>query len=163
MDDDFREDLLDLIDERKVIPVIGERAVTMSPDESPLYEWLALRLAENLHLPIDALPPSPNLNQVVTAWLLKGGERNKIYTRLHRILRDESPPPGSALRDLAGIPAFNLFLTTTFDRLLENAIDAIRFGKEFAAELAARWRSRHPGSARAQEEFSPPPAGHAGW
>jgi hypothetical protein len=33
MDDDFWEDLLTLIEAGKVIPVIGERAVTISPND----------------------------------------------------------------------------------------------------------------------------------
>ena len=72
MDDDFWEDLLTLIEAGKVIPVIGERAVTMSPNDTVLYDWLALRLAERLGIPPENLPGTPSLNQVVTAWLLKG-------------------------------------------------------------------------------------------
>jgi hypothetical protein len=139
MDDDFWEDLLTLIEAGKVIPVIGERAVTMSPNDTVLYDWLALRLAERLGIPPENLPGSPSLNQVVTAWLLKGGERNKVYTRLHRILRDESTAPGSTLRHLAGIPAFNLFLTTTFDRLLERAINDARFSGSERTQVYAFW------------------------
>jgi hypothetical protein len=57
---------------------------------------------------------------VVTAWLLRGGSSKKIYVTLFQILQGkELPEPGSALRDLAGIRDFDLFLTTTFDRLLE--------------------------------------------
>jgi hypothetical protein len=139
MDEDFWEDLLTLIEGRKVIPVIGEHAVTTAPDDARLYDWLALRLAESLGIPPEGLPDKPTLNQVVTAWLLKGGERNKIYTRLHRILRDESPAPGSTLRHLAAIPAFNLFLTTTFDRLLERALNEARFGGAERTKVCAFW------------------------
>jgi hypothetical protein len=39
--DDFWEDLLDFIEQGKVIPVIGEHAVTFSEGKEPLYPWLA--------------------------------------------------------------------------------------------------------------------------
>jgi hypothetical protein len=106
---------------------------------SSLNEWLAVRLAERLDVPRTDLPPSPSLNQVVTAYLLKRGDRNKVYTRLHRILRDEPQTPGSTLRHLAAIPAFNLFLTTTFDRLLEHAINDARFSGAERTRVCAFW------------------------
>lgn len=37
LDDDFWEDLLILLDEGKVIPVIGSGVVSMGQDESPFY------------------------------------------------------------------------------------------------------------------------------
>jgi FHA domain/TIR domain/SIR2-like domain len=128
MHEDFWEDLLTLVEDGKVIPVVGERAVTKAPDDAPLYPWLALRLAERLGISSEGLPEIPSLNQVVTAWLLKGGECSQVYNRVHQILRNESPAPGSTLRQLASVPAFNLFVSTTFDRLLERALNDARFG-----------------------------------
>jgi hypothetical protein len=127
-DSDFWEDLLIFIEEGKVIPVIGESIVTFGDDDSNLYQWLAKRLAEKLQVPPGQLSENPTLNDVVCRHLLNGGARNVIYTRLHRVLRDECPTPGTTLRELASISAFNLFLTTTFDPLLENALNAERYG-----------------------------------
>jgi hypothetical protein len=127
-DSDFWEDLLIFIEEGKVIPVIGEAVVTFGDNDRNLYQWLAQRLAEKLQLPLESLPDNPSLNDVVCRHLLNGGARNVIYTRLQRVLRDECPTPGASLRELASISAFNLFLTTTFDPLLENALDAARYG-----------------------------------
>src|SRR5271165_5858411 len=129
IDDSFWEELLIFIEDGKVIPVVGERAVTIAPNNELLYDWLALRLAEEFNLPLlTELPPTPSLNQVVTAWLLRGGSSKKIYVTLFQILQGkELPEPGSALRDLAGIRDFDLFLTTTFDRLLEQALNEARF------------------------------------
>ena len=39
--DDFWEDLLDFIEQGKVIPVIGEHAVTFGEGNEPLFPWLA--------------------------------------------------------------------------------------------------------------------------
>ena len=126
--DDFWEDLLDFIEQGKVIPVIGEHAVTFGEGNEPLYPWLARELATRLGVSGARLGATPTLNDVAREHLLAGGERNAIYTRLSRILRDRCPAPGSALRDLAAIGAFNLYLTTTFDPLLERALNAVRFG-----------------------------------
>lgn len=127
-DFDFWEDLLVFIEQGKVIPVIGEAVVTFGPDNQNLYGWLAKSLAEKLQVPPDSLPATPTLNDVVCRHLLRGGARNVIYCRLQRLLRDECPEPGTALRELASISAFNFFLTTTFDPLLENALNAERYG-----------------------------------
>ena len=126
--DDFWEDLLDFIEQGKVIPVIGEHAVTFGEGNEPFYPWLAPELANRLGVNGARLATTPTLNDVVREHLMAGGERNLIYTRLFRILREGCPVPGRALRDLAGIAAFNLYLTTTFDPLLERALNAVRFG-----------------------------------
>ncbi len=128
IDSDFWEDLLDFIENGKVIPVVGEGVVTFGDDDRNLYAALATGLAEKLQVPANTLPAKPTLNDVVCRHLLNGGARNIIYSRLQRLLRDEAPTPGSALRDLASISAFNLFLSTTFDPLLENALNTERYG-----------------------------------
>ena len=117
LDEDFWEDLLTLIEDGKVIPVIGSGVVTRGDNGQPLYPWLAQRLAESLGLPPSALPPKPDLNAVATAHLLNRGSSNLLYRRLARILRDECPAPGAPLLDLASVSACNLFLTTTCDPL----------------------------------------------
>jgi hypothetical protein len=53
LDEDFWEDLLTLIDEGKVIPVIGAGVVTRSDDQRLFYPWLAQRLAERLGIPLE--------------------------------------------------------------------------------------------------------------
>jgi TIR domain/SIR2-like domain len=139
VDEDFWEDLLTHVEEGKVIPVVGERAVTKAPDDVVLYDWLAVRLAERLGIDPETLPAPRSLNQIVTAWLLHGGGSNTVYTRIHRILRDELPLPGATLQRLAGIPAFNLFISTTFDRLLEHALNDARFNGAPRTQSVAYW------------------------
>ena len=138
LDDNFWEELLLFIEDGKVIPVVGERAITIAPNYDLLYDWLAVRLAEELRLPVAELPPAPSLNQVVTAWLLRGGAPKRIYLTLYQILqREDLPAPGSALRDLAGIGDFDLFLTTTFDHLLEQALNEAWFDGRGAVNVYA--------------------------
>jgi hypothetical protein len=63
----FWDDLLDYIEEDKVIPIIGRKLVTVpaTDDEIPLYRHVAERLAERLRVPVADLPPGYSLNQVV--------------------------------------------------------------------------------------------------
>src|SRR5271169_2614284 len=94
LDEDFWEDLLTLIDEGKVIPVIGAGVVTRGDDQALFYPWLARRVAERLGIPLETLPAVFDLNAVATEHLLNRGDGNALYTRLARILRDECPAPG---------------------------------------------------------------------
>jgi hypothetical protein len=142
LDEDFWEDLLTLIDEGKVIPVIGAGVVTRGDDQGLFYPWLARRVAEKLGVALDKLPPGFDLNAVATEHLLNRGDGNALYTRLARVLRDECPAPGQALVDLASISAFNLYLTTTFDPLLQKALDIVRHGGAAATAV----HSFSPGS-----------------
>jgi TIR domain/SIR2-like domain len=137
IDEDFWEDLLTLIDEGKVIPVIGAGVVTRGDDQSLFYPWLARRVAEMLGIRPEALPADVDLNDVATAHLLNRGAGNALYTRLARILRDECPAPGQSLLDLASVSAFNLYLTTTFDPLLQKALDLVRHGGAGATSVYA--------------------------
>src|SRR6516165_9997156 len=101
LDEDFWEDLLTLIDDGNVIPVIGAGVVTRGDDQGMLYPWLARRLAGKLGIPADTAAAAIGLNEVATAHLIKGGKRNLLYLRLAQILREECPAPGQALLDLA--------------------------------------------------------------
>lgn len=142
-DDLFWDDLLMLIEEERVIPVIGERVVTTSPNEDLLYPSLASQLGERLNI---ELPPNQlSLDEVVFMCLTKYGGSMKPYLLLKRILSDKQFFPGSALREIADIPAFNLFITTTFDDLLERAINEMRFsGALFSYSIAFASTSSQP-------------------
>ena len=58
LDDDAWEDLLDFIDERRVIPIIGPELLQVDTDEGPrlLYEWVAEKLAAKLAVDTSQLP-----------------------------------------------------------------------------------------------------------
>lgn len=135
--DDFWEDLLDLIEGGNVLPVVGQGVTTIGPDDALLAPWLAQRLAERLSIPATALPPQPSLNDVVCQHLVNGNGRDKVYTRLFRILRDEAPRPGLTLDRLAGIGGFRLFVSTTCDSLLQQAINTHRHGGQSVTRVCA--------------------------
>ena len=122
----FWDNLLDYIQDRTVIPVIGPELVTIREDdlEVPLYRWLAQRLAADLELPIAELPAGFDLNEVVSLHLRQRGEREELYARIHRRLRNAALTPSESLRALAGISGFDLFVSLTFDSLLADALGA---------------------------------------
>ena len=57
---------------------------------------------------------------------------------MRTILREATFAPPLALRQLAQITDFNLFVTTTFDGYLEQAINAERFGGAQSTEEIGR-------------------------
>ncbi|HEX3553246.1 MAG TPA: toll/interleukin-1 receptor domain-containing protein [Thermoanaerobaculia bacterium] len=124
----FWDDLLDYVQDRTVIPVIGSELVTVREDgrDVPLYRWVAERLAADLTLPAAALPEGFDLNDVVSLHLRRRGEREELYARIHRMLRNAALAPPESLRALAGIPGFDLFVSLTFDSLLADALGAAR-------------------------------------
>jgi hypothetical protein len=139
LDEDAWEDLLDFIEERRVIPIVGPELLLVDTDTGPrlLYEWLAEKLAGRLGVDTSLLPRPYTLNDVVCWFLAARGRREEAYTRLRSVLRDANFAPPLALRQLAQITDFDLFITTTFDPLLEQAINNERFGGAQSTEVIA--------------------------
>jgi hypothetical protein len=77
------------------------------------------------------------LNDVVCSYLGQRGRREEAYTRLRSIMRDVEFEPPPALRQLTRITDFDLFVTTTFDPLLERAVNLERYGGQPMAEVIA--------------------------
>jgi len=138
-DDDAWDDLLNYIEERRVIPIIGPDLLRVQTDRGlrPLYEYLAEKLAARLSVDPSVLPQPLTLNDVVCAYLGQRGRREEAYTRLRSIMREVDFEPPLALRQLAQITDFDLFVTTTFDPLLEKAVNAERYGGQSTAEVIA--------------------------
>jgi len=139
LDDDAWEDLLNFIEERRVIPIIGPELLQVDTDLGPrlLYEWVAEKLAAKLSVDTSQLPRPYTLNDVVCWFLSSRGRREEAYTRLRSIFRDANFAPPLALRQLAQITDFDLFVTTTFDPLLEQAVNLERFGTAQSTEVIA--------------------------
>jgi hypothetical protein len=136
---DAWDDLLNHIEEKRVIPIIGPELLTVATDTGPqnLYTWLAPRLAARLGIPAADLPPAPSLNDVVVRFLARRGRREDAYTRLRTILRETTFAPPPALLQLAEIADFDLYVTTTFDSLLEDALNTVRFGALRSTDVVA--------------------------
>src|ERR1700712_5253138 len=138
-DEDAWEDLLNFIEEKQVIPVIGPELLTVQTDEGPqnLYNWLATKLAGKLGVSAASLPPSPTLNDVVVQFLGRRGRREDAYTRIRTILSESTFAPPPALLKLAEITDFDLYVTTSFDSLLEDALNTARFGGQRHTDVLA--------------------------
>ena len=138
-ENDAWEDLLNFIEEKKVIPIIGPELLTVETETGPqnLYTWLAPRLATRLGIPPEELSPTPSLNDVVVRFLARRGRREDAYSRLRTILRETNFAHPLALRQLAEITDLDLYITTTFDSLLEDALNTVRFAGLRSTEVIA--------------------------
>ena len=138
LDDDAWDDLLSFIEERRVIPIVGPELLQVATDRGPR---LLLRLAgREARRPaqcrrIADLPQPYTLNDVVCWFLAARGRREEAYVRLRSILKEANFEPPPALRRLAAITDFDLFVSTTFDPLLETAINLERFGGAPSTEV----------------------------
>ena len=129
LDENAWEDLLSFIEEHRVIPIVGPELLTVADGDRPrlLYDVLAERLAARLNVDPRELPERYSLNDVVCLFLTHRGRREEAYVRLRGVLKDLDVEPPAALRQLAAITDFDLFVSTTFDSLLETAINRVRF------------------------------------
>jgi hypothetical protein len=135
----FLDDLLEYVEDGKVVPIIGEELLRVRCDgeEVPLYRYIAGKLAERLEIPTEALPSEPSLNTVVCHHLKAGRVPEEVYPKIRPILNQARFGPPEPLLQLASIDRFKLFVVLTFDSLLAAAIDQIRFaGERRTLELA---------------------------
>ena len=71
LDDDAWDDLLDFIEERRVIPIVGPELLKVETETGPrlLYDWVGEKLAGKLNVDTKELPQPYNLNDVVCSFL----------------------------------------------------------------------------------------------
>jgi hypothetical protein len=125
----FFDDLLEDIEEGRVISIIGEELLEVVDEGTvvPLYGYISRRLAEQL----DILPGQRSggsvLNEVTEQFMRSGGVPEEIYPKIRRIVSQAQFQPPLPLLQLAEISSFNLFVSLTFDSLLAEAIDRVRF------------------------------------
>src|ERR1700723_1285564 len=129
LDDDAWDDLLSFIEERRVIPIVGPELLRVETSSGPrlLLDWVAEKLAGRLNVNVAELPQPYIVNDVVCWFLSSRGRREAVYVRLRSLIKDANFEPPLALRQLAAITDFDLYVSTTFDPLLETAINLERF------------------------------------
>ena len=130
LDDYFWDDLLEYVEEGKVIPIIGPELVTVATDggEMTFNRYVAEQLAGRLRVKPRDLPENFGINDVVVRFIENRGKREEIYPRIRSLLKEANFPPPPALLDLARIGPFKLLVSFTFDSLLVDALNQIRFG-----------------------------------
>jgi TIR domain-containing protein/SIR2-like protein len=141
------DELLARIEDRQVVPIVGPDLVMVERAGTalPLERYVALELAAQLDLPQRA-GPEASLNEVMCTYfenLPPGETRTTPYTLIPEILRQARFTPPAALRQLAEITDFTLFVTTTFDTLLADALNAVRFnGEKGTSSIVYRYNKR---------------------
>ena len=137
LDDDAWDDLLSFIEEKRVIPIVGPELLQVQTGQGPrlLYDWLAEKLAAKLGVDTSLLPQPYTLNDVVCWFLSSRGRREEAYVRLRSVMKDATFEPPLALRRLAAITDFDLYVSTTFDPLLEMALNLERFAGAPSTEV----------------------------
>lgn len=128
MDSNLWEDLLLVIEEGQVVPIVGQALLTVDTATGPrlYYDIIAEQLAEKLNVSPDSIPQGFNINDVVCAYKDFHGDPTSINPIVVRILKKLKVPIPEPLRLLAEIPSFHLFINTSFDTLLEEAIAQVR-------------------------------------
>lgn len=130
------ERLLADIQGRQVIPVIGPELLVIEVEGKPvpLYRHLARQLVARLELSTKDLPADYGFYHVISEFLAqqpahpKGFERDEIYYELRELMEETAWPTPEPLKQLAAIDHFDLFVSTTFDLLMEQALNEVRCG-----------------------------------
>jgi TIR domain len=120
--------LLQAIAKGVVIPIVGRDLLRVEVDgrEQLLYEYLATQLAAQLEVECE---PSASIDQVVAAYLnaSRRNSRDDVNLKAFEILNQIRDAEGhllvpEPLRKLGAIQPLRLFLSTTVDSLLANAL-----------------------------------------
>ena len=141
------DELLARIEDRQVVPIVGPDLVVVEREGKPLSleRYVALELAAQLDLPQKG-GAEPSLNEVMCVYfehLPPGETRTTPYTLIPEILRQAHFTPPAPLRQLAEITDFTLFVTTTFDTLLADALNVVRFaGEKGTSSITYRYNKR---------------------
>lgn len=127
-DTELWENILLAIEDGQVVPIVGRDLLLVDTDAGPrpFHQLVAARLAAELRVPADLLPPAFETNDVACAYKDFRGDPSNINSSVVRIIKGLKVPVPEPLRLLAEIPKFRLFVSTTIDTLLEEAIAAVR-------------------------------------
>ncbi len=146
--DKLWDTLLFSIDKGQVVPIVGPELLVV-PDgdrQVPLYKLIAERLAAEYDLK-PQWREGAELNDTVCSYLdQKPGARiEELYEQIELILDNLKLAPPEPLLKLASISRFDLFVSATFDSLLADALNRVRFaGKPLAKQIAYAPNSSEP-------------------
>ena len=132
----FWDKLISYIEDGQVVPIVGQELLTFMDEGRPtnIDRWLVRRLAESLNadgelaITLEQLPAEVSLSDIACAYKRFRSDRADVYLRLKQLLDSSKLPIPNALRQLAQISGFRLFVSTTFDCLLEQALNNERHG-----------------------------------
>ena len=108
--------------------MIGPGVIKSSPTDLGYISRIAQLLADRFEVELSA-DTQYSLNDVVTRILAgRKVEAKQVYATINNLIARNEQQPLGHIHQLARISHFNLFMTTTFDRTLESAINRVRFG-----------------------------------
>ena len=140
--------LLSSIEEGIVIPIIGQDLLQVMPEgvsgPIPLYRFIAERLVDEFSLPPDFFSSKMTLSDVVCRCLEDGRDSYDIRYEILGVINKAAFAPPEALCHLAEITGFNLFVSTTFDPLMEKALEKVRFGGRTATVEVCSYDPKEP-------------------
>jgi hypothetical protein len=136
----FWVDLLENIDNNRVIPVLGSELLRFPLDgkDVSFSELLAPRLGEMLKVGVSESDAGADpVNVLIGQHLARGGRPQEVNQAIRTVLNDTKLATPGPLLKLARIRQFKLFVTTTYDTFMEQAINEARFGGDRKAESLA--------------------------
>jgi hypothetical protein len=149
------DDLLAYVRDGVLVPVVGPRLLVIDADRpgQTLFEAVADRLAARYHL---SLPEGAGLSDAVSAVLQASGhdESQRLYRVVNDIITALGAKVPQPLALLAEISEFRLFISTTPDRLLAQALDDVRFQGQPRTREA--WFSPNQSTSEQQRNAKPP-------
>ena len=153
---EFWDDLLAYIRDGVLLPVIGPDLLVIDADRpgQKLFEAVAERLAARYQL---SLPPGTDLlSDAVSAVLQARGrdESQRLYRVVNDIIASLSGRVPEPLRKLAAISDLRVFMSTSPDRLLIQALNDVRFPGQ--ARTREAWFSPNQSTAEQQRNARPP-------
>jgi hypothetical protein len=125
--------LLDSIAERRVIPIIGPGLITSGTDDVPITFKIAGSLAKHFGIDGYGLPLSDVVTKILGSHM---ASTRDVYTLVNRLQSELPRLLPEHLLKIARISHFNLFMTTTFDSMLEESINHERFEKACRTKVA---------------------------
>ena len=134
-----------------LVPVVGPDVTMVKVDdaEQTFNSVIGQRLAERFGLTVPGLT---TMDEAVAEFLRERGrdEVDRLYRVINDIIVELDPAPGDALRDLAASDDLRLFVSTTPDRLLAQAVNEVRSpcrGREIT--LSPTWARTNRNNAQA--------------
>ncbi|HKA55867.1 MAG TPA: toll/interleukin-1 receptor domain-containing protein [Candidatus Binatia bacterium] len=129
VDEDVWDDVLAYIEEGTLVPVLGPDLLLVEHEgrQAPLSRLIAESLAKRYRLDVP-FSPSAELDQVARAYLKRNprGSVSDLYRPIRDFLKSLPPQAPPPFLHLAEIRQLNLFVCTTFDGLMVQALDAVR-------------------------------------
>lgn len=129
VDEDLWDDVLAYIEEGSLVPVLGPDLLLVEHEGGriSLYQLIAEHLAKRYGLDVSPTQAA-TLDHIARAYLKRDPRAtvSDLYRPIRDFLRGLPSPVPTPLLQLAEIQPLNLFVSTTFDGLMVQALDTVR-------------------------------------